>query len=188
MPRVLIICETGTREPATFMCIIGGRVLACCTVPKSMYSDLSEFNTNSLQQNQAYRSHRQSSTRDMFDNAVATETVMYICVSSANCWWEMAWSDIILAIGEIYRVKKSGPRTEPWGTPILHGVWVDVEPPTQTNWERSDKYEVIHWRTSTSTPKLVFNLDMKISWSTRSNAALRSRATSNVDCDWSDAW
>ena len=34
------VCETGTREPAAFMCIMGGRVLGRCTVPRSMHSDL----------------------------------------------------------------------------------------------------------------------------------------------------
>ena len=110
---------------------MGGRVFARCTVPKSMHSDLSEFNTKPYY-SKAYRSRRQSSTRDMFDNAVAIQKQLCTFVSSANCWWKMACSDIISEIGEIYRVK-TGPRTEPWGTPILHGLWVDVEPCTRTN-------------------------------------------------------
>ena len=77
--RFIFFCETGTRDPAAFMCIMGPCTLCC--IPRSVHSYLSEFNTNALQENLAYySSSRQSSRRNMFNNAVATEIVMYICV------------------------------------------------------------------------------------------------------------
>ena len=109
-------------------------------------------------------------------------------VSSANCWWEIPWFDNILARGDIYRVKKRGPKTDPWGTPMLQGVGGEVELPRDTNCERSVRYDKIHCKTSPSIPKLVFSREMSNLWSTKSNAALRSKATRMVDFDRSEAW
>ena len=38
------------------------------------------------------------------------------CVSSAKCWWFTEWLAMISERGVVYRTKRMGPSTEPWGT------------------------------------------------------------------------
>ena len=42
---------------------------------------------------------------------------LYSSTSSANMWWETEWWLITLERGQVYKMKRIGPRTEPWGTP-----------------------------------------------------------------------
>ena len=43
------------------------------------------------------------------------------CVSSAKNWWFTEWLAMISERGVVYRTKRTGPSTEPWGTP--HRTW-----------------------------------------------------------------
>ena len=40
-------------------------------------------------------------------------------VSSAKSWWFTEWLTIISERGVVYRTKRMGPSTEPWGTPYM---------------------------------------------------------------------
>ena len=44
------------------------------------------------------------------------------CVSSAKSWWFMEWLAMVSDRGVVYRMKRMGPSTEPWGTPYLNCV------------------------------------------------------------------
>ena len=39
------------------------------------------------------------------------------------------------------RMKRSGPRIDPWGTPERTGVGLDMRLPTLTDWVRPERYE-----------------------------------------------
>ena len=41
------------------------------------------------------------------------------CVSFAKSWWFTEWLAMILERGVVYRTKRMGPSTEPWGTPYM---------------------------------------------------------------------
>ena len=41
------------------------------------------------------------------------------CVSSAKSWWFTEWLAMISERGVVYRTKRMGPSTEPWGTPYM---------------------------------------------------------------------
>jgi hypothetical protein len=66
------------------------------------------------------------------------------------------------AIGEMYSVNRSGPKTEPCGTPYLSFRVSDVELPMVT--KRNDQISKKEAKVVTvpSTPKEVSSLDIKI--------------------------
>ena len=41
--------------------------------------------------------------------------------------------------GDVYRENKTGPRTDPWGTPYGRADGFERRPFTMTVWDRSDK-------------------------------------------------
>lgn len=41
--------------------------------------------------------------------------------------------------GEVYKEKRSGPRTEPWGTPVRIGDGEVVRESMVTDWEREER-------------------------------------------------
>jgi hypothetical protein len=41
--------------------------------------------------------------------------------------------------GEVYKEKRRGPRTEPWGTPVRTGDGGVVEESMMTDWEREER-------------------------------------------------
>jgi hypothetical protein len=43
--------------------------------------------------------------------------------------------------GAMYDVKRRGPRTEPWGTPVVTDALLDETPLTKTDWDWSKNLE-----------------------------------------------
>ena len=41
--------------------------------------------------------------------------------------------------GTVNDVKRKGPRTEPWGTPVVTNALLDETPLTKTDWDWSEK-------------------------------------------------
>ena len=62
-------------------------------------------------------------------------------VSSTYCCCMRPKKEAICAIGEIYREKSRGPRTEPCGTPEMQMKVGDLQWPMCTNWLWPDKYD-----------------------------------------------
>ena len=50
---------------------------------------------------------------------------MQSCVSSAYKWKETGMLLKIKLIGEVQSEKRRGPRTEPWGTPVVRGIGLE---------------------------------------------------------------
>ena len=48
-------------------------------------------------------------------NASEGKAALYSSVSSADMWWETEWWLITTERGEVYTMKRAGPRTEPGG-------------------------------------------------------------------------
>ena len=77
-------------------------------------------------------------------------------------------------------MKKSGPKTDPWGTPQARWNGMEERPATLMDWVRLVKYDVIHFSASPVTPFLDCSLLRSISCDTVSKAADKSRRTRNT--------
>ena len=62
--------------------------------------------------------------------------------------------------GDVNVEKRSGSKTEPWGTPVDIEVFADWESPTTTRCTQPVKYELIQPIALPETPKLAWSLDM----------------------------
>ena len=67
------------------------------------------------------------------------------CVPSAKSWWFTEWLTIISERGVVYRTKRMGPSTEPWGTPYMSCDGDKDELLTEVDWYLSERYEWNHW-------------------------------------------
>ena len=85
----------------------------------------------------------------------------------------------MLPNGTMYKVKRIGPSTEPWGTPWLTLVCEEDSSFTRTNWNLSDKYDLNQPKAVPLIPITCSSLCNRTLWSIVSNAALRSNRTSN---------
>ncbi|KAH3859817.1 hypothetical protein DPMN_102638 [Dreissena polymorpha] len=61
----------------------------------------------------------------------------------------------------MYRRKRRGPRTDPWGTPEVTGTWSDLVPSTTTDWDlpiRKDWIQDMVWSEALCILSLCSNL------------------------------
>ena len=96
------------------------------------------------------------------------------CVSSAKSWWFTEWLAMISERGVVYRTKRMGPSTEPWGTPYMSCDGSEDELLTEVDWYLSERYEWNHWSAVDWMPKTEFRRERRIWWSRVSKAAERS--------------
>ena len=132
-PRLRTLSDSATLVPATMTLASGWSLLACWDVETSKASDLSAFSSISLVRNQYSMTSVQfwrapTSARKLF-----VETEQYNCVSSAY-WWNRIPSGTTVCSEDTYEQNKSGPNTEPCGTPAERNVSCDALPPILTNW------------------------------------------------------
>ena len=66
-------------------------------------------------------------------------------VSSAKSWWFTKWLALISERGVVYRTKRMGPSTEPWGTPYMSCDGDKDELLTEVDWYLSERYDWNHW-------------------------------------------
>ena len=79
------------------------------------------------------------------------------CVSSAKSWWFAEWLAMISERGVVYRTKRMGPSTEPWGTPFMSCDGDEDEFLTEVDWYLSERYDWNHWSAVDWMPKTVNN-------------------------------
>ena len=72
-------------------------------------------------------------------------------------------------------MKRMGPRTDPWGTPQVTVWGIEVELPMEMYSVRFVRYEWNQLRAMSVSPVVAWNRFNKMTWSTVSNAADRSR-------------
>ena len=96
------------------------------------------------------------------------------CVSSAKSWWFTEWLAMISERGVVYRMKRMGTSTEPWGTPYMSCDGDEDELLTEVDWYLSERYEWNHWSAVDWMPKTEFRRERRIWWSIVSKAAERS--------------
>ena len=96
------------------------------------------------------------------------------CVSSAKSWWFTEWLAMISERGVVYRTKRMGPSTEPWGTPYMSCGGDEDELLTEVDWYLSERYEWNHWSAVDWMPKTEFRRERRIWWSRVSKAVERS--------------
>ena len=77
-------------------------------------------------------------------------------------------------------MKRSRPRIEPCGTPNLTWNSFDVLLPILMKWVLFERNDLIQSSADDVMPKQVFRTRVSRSWSTQSNAALKSRSRSAV--------
>ena len=65
---------------------------------------------------------------------------------------------IMFAIGEIKRTKRSGPETEPWGTPVSMVVTGNDDESISTKGERENRYDRIQEMTKQDKPNVCSSL------------------------------
>ena len=65
----------------------------------------------------------------------------------------------------MYRVKNTGPKTEPWGTPQWSFFCEETRPLTLTAWTLSDKHDENHLRAWPDIPNMSCNHARRILWS-----------------------
>ena len=106
--------------------------------------DFEQFKVSLLHKNQFC-----NFLEDVFDCLIIRLCIFLLCiktpVSSAYSLMLMAFADLTMSF--IYRIKNNGPKTEPWGTPQLTVLIIDVYPLytcTVVGW--SDRIEESHWR------------------------------------------
>ena len=87
-------------------------------------------------------------------------------VSSFNLWKPHLCLHITRDTGCVYRVNRTEPSTDPWGTPYRSRAGLDGRPFTTTDWNLSLTYESNHHLSAISQiPKVVSNLRKRIEWS-----------------------
>jgi len=106
--------------PAIFTPVKRGKLHRRVDVPNKIVSDLSLLSANPLWQNQECKNLRHDSRVSRLVAKLYEEVDMYNCVSSAYCCKEMPKRDATLRDGGYVSCNRSGPRTEPCGTPLLH--------------------------------------------------------------------
>ena len=72
------------------------------------------------------------------------------------------------------RMKRSGPRIDPWGTPERTGVGLDMRLPSLTDWVRPERYEC-NQEYRLGGKLMEFNLLRRDEWLTESKALVMSR-------------
>ena len=95
-------------------------------------------------------------------------------LSSANAW---CWIECFLISsnrGCVYKTKRTGPKTEPWGTSKLRGASSDLRPLTVTIWVMSEGYDLNQDKDESLRPKVCSSRWRRMLWSMVSNAANRS--------------
>ena len=89
----------------------------------------------------------------------------YSWESSANVWKSSWWCLIICPMGPVYRINKTGPRTEPCGTPWSSSDGWDLVRPKQTDCVLEVRYDANHWWAMPITPALLIRPNSS-EWST----------------------
>ena len=87
----------------------------------------------------------------------------------------------------MYKLNKTGPNTDPWGTPNLMITVSEVILPNLMHWDLPFKKLVNHARAVPFTPISYLRIFKRTSWSTVSKAALRSKSITTVALFSSDA-
>ncbi len=155
--------------------------------PNTITSVFSSLSRRKLFDNHFLMSPRQANKGSMVSPAF---NGMYNWVSSAYKWNETLCLLIISPNGRIYKLKRSGPKMDPWGTPQIIGATDEENLPNSTEKVLSLIYELHHCKAITPIPNKRSNRQRRILWSTVSKAAVRSRSRSTVflplqvNCHW----
>ena len=104
--------------------------------PTSIISVLSVLSLSLLQFVQKRTSLTQFWTSVRVREKSTGEQLFESSVSSAYLWKTQPWLEITSERGCEYKVNRTGPSTEPWGTPHANGEGEDTSPSTITDWER----------------------------------------------------
>ena len=104
--------------------------------PTSIISVLSVLSLSLMQFVQKRTSLTQFWTSVRVREKSTGEQLFESSVSSAYLWKTQPWLEITSERGCEYKVNRTGPSTEPCGTPHANGEGEDISPSTMTDWER----------------------------------------------------
>jgi len=124
-PSDFISGLTGRGLPATSTVVTAATDLSWVAVPSVITSDLSAFNCRWFRKNHRLTASEQRVSRSRADVWSPAFMATKRCKSSAKWWWNRSNESISSLTGATYAVKRSGPSTEPCGTPESHGVMLE---------------------------------------------------------------
>ena len=147
-------------------------------VPRRMASDFSGFKARPLWKNQEVRCMSAVSRQlPRFGELLFDKEMKTLVLSAYSCWSTLNW----LMNREMKEVNRIGPRTDPWGTPVLSWVVEETSWPNFTYWTLRDRQDSSHIRALPSTPYIERSRASKIEWSMVSKTAPRSSDMRSVD-------
>ena len=171
-PRFLTLFTNGTTlEP---ICMDVGRSLSELEVDTRRASVLPSFNCSLFWTIQLCMSFVQCWMISIALSMLHESKEVFSCVSSAKDWCFTGCLAIKSERGLVYMINKTGPRTDPWGTPNDSGTGSESRPSTETNCILPVIYDLNHASTVPLTPKYDCSWAERISWSMVSKAADRS--------------
>ena len=156
-PRLLIWSVTFTEEPD--MSSVDVSEMEECKmfwgVPRNIASVLSGFNCKPFTTNHCRTASAVFSV--WFIAYCLSEDLndTYNWVSSAYWWCFNPALLITFPTGDTWSANRMGPRTDPCGTPYLHGSFSEQPSLIFTNWVLSDKYDLIQVRARSDIPKVL---------------------------------
>src|SRR5664279_723461 len=159
--------------------------VSCCRVPSHMNCVLSALSLSRLDFIQTPIRWMQDFNWSTVVCSSLAGQCKYSWVSSAYECTRTPSDSAILMTSAVYSTKSSGPRTEPCGTPKNSLASTDLRPQKSTVWLRPSRNDASHDKAFPLMPYERRNRSKRISWSTVSNAALRSSIPSIVTLDGS---
>ena len=91
------------------------------------------------------------------------------------------WLATISERGGVYRTKRMGPRTKPWGTLYMSCYGDEDELLNEVDWYLSEKYDWNHWIAVDWMPKTEFRRERRILWSIVSKVAAQGTAPNTAE-------
>ena len=111
--------------------------------------------------------------------------VKYTWTSSSYIMELRPWAWMMSYIGALYREKRIGPMTEPWGTPHSSGTEQEELFSILTTWDRPERYDFSQLWTHPPNPCRLADRVSMMSWSIVSNADVKSSNTRSASSRWS---
>ena len=148
----------------------------------SRNSVLSSFSWSLFCNIQCFKSSMQATLQLTTSSACDRSPDFWSWLSSAKLSCKREWRSMTTDTGVTYKTNKTGPNTEPWGTPQSRGVGEEYRPLTEVVWVRADRYDWIQCKAVPEIPKELWSLERRMLWSMVSKAADKSRRERREIC------
>ena len=131
-PRLFGVWEIEISAPALLTELRWFRLEIPAEVPSTITSDFVGLRASPLLWNKSWTASEHHVSIWVLASELFFCNEMYSWISSAYWWCVTPNDEMILAMGDTYKVKSISPSTEPWGTPCLHWIVGERARPTLT--------------------------------------------------------